>query len=204
MNRAEREARNAAIIAAYRGGASMADAARPYGLTASAVSLILKKAGQSPCKAEVRARHAAAMADPEVRARHAAAMADPEVRARHAAAVKRAMADPEVRARHAAAVKRAMADPEVRARHAAAMADPEVRARKSAAMKRAMADPEVRARKSAAMKRRWQSKLSWCPPELIDDYRLLVRHIGAAAARKAIENQLCRKTKALPAPEGEG
>ena len=35
----------------------------------------------------------------EVRARHAAAMADPEVRARKSAAMKRAMADPEVRRR---------------------------------------------------------------------------------------------------------
>jgi hypothetical protein len=156
---------------------------------------------------EVRARHAAAMkaamADPEVRARHAAAMADPEVRARKSAAMKAAMADPEVRARHAAA----MADPEVRARHAAAMADPEVRARHAAAMKAAMADPEVRARHAAAMAdpevraRITQARLSWCPPEFLDLYRVLVKKVGAKDARVMVEEEVAVISRRTAAPE---
>jgi hypothetical protein len=64
----------------------------------------------------------------------------------------------------------------------------------SEARKRALADPEVRARMSEASKRAWAEKLSWCPPELIDDYRLLARHLGAAEARAAIERQLEHET----------
>ena len=60
----------------------------------------------------------------------------------------------------------------------------------SEASKRAWADPEVRARMSEASKRALAEKLSWCPPELIEDYRLLVRHLGADEARAAIERQM--------------
>jgi len=112
------------------------------------------------------------MADPEVRARHAAAMADPEVRARKSAAMKAAMADPEVRARHAAA----MADPEVRARHAAAMADPEVRARIT------------------------NARLSWCPPEFLDLYRVLVKKVGAKDARQLVEEEVAVNSRRTAAP----
>ncbi len=99
--------------------------------------------------------------------------ADPEVRARHAAA----MADPEVRARHAAAMKAAMADPEVRARHAAAMADPEVRARIT------------------------QARLSWCPPEFLDLYRVLVKKVGAKDARVMVEEEVAVISRRTAAPE---
>jgi hypothetical protein len=60
----------------------------------------------------------------------------------------------------------------------------------SAARKAALADPAVRAKMSAARKAAWAEKLSWCPPELIDDYRLLARHLGAAEARATIERQI--------------
>lgn len=67
--------------------------------------------------------------------------------------------------------------------------DPEFRARNAAATKANWQDPEFRARNAAAVKAAANRRLSWCPPELIDDYRLLARHLGAAEARRIIERQ---------------
>jgi len=114
---------------------------------------------------EVKARHAAALADPDVKARQVAnikaALADPGVKARQVANIKAAMADPDVKARHAAAIAdpdvkarhaAAMADPDVKARYAAAMADPDVKARQVANIKAAMADPDVKARQAESLR----------------------------------------------------
>lgn len=61
-----------------------------------------------------------------------------------------------------------------------------------AATKANWKDPEFRAKQAAATKAASQSKLAWCPPELIEDYRLLARHLGADEARVAIELQMRR------------
>lgn len=51
-------------------------------------------------------------------------------------------------------------------------------------------DPEFRARNAAAVKAAASRRLSWCIPELIDDYRLLARHLGVDEARRIIEAQI--------------
>ena len=42
----------------------------------------------------------------------------------------------------------------------------------------------------AATKAAASRKLSWCIPALVEDYRLLARHLGAVEARKIIEEQI--------------
>lgn len=73
-----------------------------------------------------------------------------------------------------------------------ACATPEAKARQSEGIKRAFADPRWRAamseRQKAAMERRW----AWCPPALRDDYRRLRLALGAAEARRAIEDDMRR------------
>ena len=68
------------------------------------------------------------------------------------------------------------ADPEVRARHAAAMADPEVRARIT------------------------NARLSWCPPEFLDLYRVLVKKVGAKDARQLVEEEVAVNSRRTAAP----
>ena len=124
----DKAARNAAICAAYRAGASTIEVGKIHGLAAEGVRKILKKCGE-PTRDRI-------------------------------AAVKANWQDPEFRAKQAAAVKANWQDPEFRAKQAAAT-------------------------KAAASR-----KLSWCIPELIEDYRLLARHLGAVEARRIIEAQI--------------
>ncbi len=96
-----------------------------------------------------------------------------------------------------AAAKANWQDPEFRAKQAAATKanwqDPEFRAKQAAAVKANWQDPEFRARNAAAVKAAAREKLSWCPPDLIEDYRLLMRHLGAKEARAAIEQQIATR-----------
>ena len=73
---------------------------------------------------------------------------------------------------------------------------PEVRAKMSAASKKAWADPEVRAKMSAARKKAWADRLSWCPPQLLEEYRFLVSKLGKAEAREIIERQSAKRAEA--------
>lgn len=59
-----------------------------------------------------------------------------------------------------------------------------------AATKANWQDPAFRERNAAAVKAAASRKLSWCIPELIEDYRLLVCRLGATEARKIIEAQM--------------
>jgi hypothetical protein len=101
------------------------------------------------------------------------------------------------------------ADPEFKAATSARMkalnADPEFKAATSARMKALHADPEFAAKRdalaSARMKALNADKLAWCPPELIEDYRLLVRHLGADEAREAIEHQLAHEQVIAVCPQ---
>ena len=68
--------------------------------------------------------------------------------------------------------------------------DPEFRRRNAEATKANWRDPEFRRRQAEAVKAAARERLSWCPPELVDDYRLLVRHLGADEARRCIEAQM--------------
>ncbi len=68
--------------------------------------------------------------------------------------------------------------------------DPAFRERNAAAVKANWQDPAFREKQAAATKAAASRKLSWCIPELIEDYRLLVRHLGATEARKIIEAQM--------------
>ncbi|HXF44933.1 MAG TPA: hypothetical protein VNK91_02335 [Burkholderiaceae bacterium] len=90
-----------------------------------------------------------------------------------------------------------MARPEVREKQRAAAkarwARPEEREKLRAAAKARWARPEVREKQRAAAKARWARQWAWCPAELRDDYRILAKHLGAAAARQSIEAQIGRR-----------
>lgn len=49
---------------------------------------------------------------------------------------------------------------------------------------------------SARMKALHADRMAWCPPEMIEDYRLLARHLGAGEARAVIEGYLRREETA--------
>ena len=97
------------------------------------------------------------------------------------ARMKAMYADPEFAARR---------DAKASARMKAMHADPEFAAKVSARMKAMNADPEFAAKASARMKAMHANRMSWCGPALIEDYRLLVRQLGATEARRVIELQM--------------
>lgn len=96
---------------------------------------------------------------------------------------------------HGEAIRRALSDPEVRARVSAAQkqrfADPEVRVRQGEAIRRALADPMVRAKIREGRRRARAARGLWSPPETYAAlYRRLSKDIGAAEARRLVEDQM--------------
>jgi hypothetical protein len=81
--------------------------------------------------------------------------------------------------------------------------DPEFRKRNADAVRANWQDPEFRKRQADAVRAAKESILAWCPPELRDDYRLLVRHLGADEAREAILHQMQREQGIAICPQCE-
>lgn len=113
---------------------------------------------------------------------------DPAIIAKRAESLIATLAKPEVKERRVAALRVAMSNisPEERERRRAAgrwvaanvLTSPDVMARSHT--------PEARAQAGRA---NTDNRLGWCPPELRDDYRYMIRtkHMTAAEARAALE-----------------
>jgi hypothetical protein len=129
--------------------------------------------------------------------------------------VARLNSDPEIQAARTAGLRRAYEDPEFRARMAKITArnvqkaalDPEIHAKWSAigreAIKR-LYSPEIRAKwlagRAACGRKRHETVMGWCPPDLRPEYMRLCKskRMSAAKAREAIEQIIAARSAELP------